>query len=143
MPDIEMRNYFDAQGKYLRSVSSDSPESALPADRAGYTLLEPSHGLDTWDGEAWVPYQMPNVDGFYDSVFNDPLWTIHPELRPVRPELASTQAAVAKNLSVPSALRLSWEDTKIGMVAKLGQAGADLIIAMVEQKAAQYHVPII
>lgn len=143
MPEIEMRHYYDAQGNYLATVSSDSPESALPLDRAGYTLNEPSHGRDKWVNDAWVPYQMPDVDGFYDAVFNDPLWTIQPSLRPVRPTLASTQAAVAKNLSVPSALKLSWEDTKIGLTAQLGQAGADLIIAMVEQKAAQYHVPIL
>lgn len=143
MPDIEMRHYYDAQGNYLATVSSDSPAEALPANRAGYTTVEPSHGRDKWVNGAWSPYLMPNVDGFYDAVFNSPLWVQHPELRPVRPELASTQAAVAKNLSTPTALQVSWEDTKIGLVAKLGQAGADLIIAMVEEKAAQYYVPII
>lgn len=87
------------------------------------------------------PSMFPQVDEFITAVFNDELWTNYPALRPARPNLSMTRNELKQNLYQPEVIATTWEDIQIGLVAQVGQSGADAIVAMVQGYAATFNIP--
>lgn len=55
----KLRHYYDKNGRYLESVSDDSPASAIPPMATGFTLIRPESGRDAFDiaSKTWMPYE--------------------------------------------------------------------------------------